>query len=225
MLVPLVAAIPLVLAFVRDPAPRRAEVKAARSRSRLPTSVMVCWVMVVLAIATEWGIGFWGAQYLERRYDLASAEAVTFMAIFFGGTVVGRVVSSRVLARFDARFVLYAALGTGAASVIGLWGFRLLPVGLFMLAIAGMSLGNYFPLILSVAFSQAGDEVERISSGSAQAIGIALLAVPLALAYLGDQIGLVDAIGLLALLPLVMLALLFSADSRSMARSHQTVSP
>jgi fucose permease len=134
-------------------------------------------------------------------------------------------VSSRVLARFDARFVLYAALGTGAASVIGLWGFRLLPVGLFMLAIAGMSLGNYFPLILSVAFSQAGDEVERISSGSAQAIGIALLAVPLALAYLGDQIGLVDAIGLLALLPLVMLALLFSADSRSMARSHQTVSP
>jgi fucose permease len=225
MLVPLVAAIPLAVAVARDPAPRRDRVAQARARGRLPASVMVCWVMVVLAIATEWGIGFWGAEYLERRYDLAAAEAVTCMGVFFGGTVVGRVVSSRVLGRFDTRSVLNAALAAGAISVVGLWGFRLLPVGLVMLAVAGMSLGNYFPLILSVAMAEAGDEVERISSGSAQAIGLALLLAPLTLAYLGDRIGLVDAVGLLALLPLVMLGLLHGAGSRSEAPSGQAVSP
>ena len=210
MLVPLVLAVPLALYIWRHPATQAAAENAAHQGGRLPRAVLVCWVMVVLGIATEWGIGFWGAQFLERRYDLTESRAVTLMAVFFGGTVLGRIVSSRVLRHFDTRAVLSVVLWAGTISVFSLWAFPAIPVGMVMLAVAGMSLGNLFPLVLSVAVAQAGDQVERISSGSAQAVGIALLTVPVTLGYVGDQIGLVDAVGLLTILPVVMIALLLA---------------
>lgn len=210
---PLLAAIPLAMWFMGQPLRSGVDRVVPGPRTKLPPAILLCWAMIVLAIATEWGVGFWGAQFLESRYDVTAERGVTFMAVFFGGTVVGRIITSRLLIRFGRREVLYAALWLGGLSVLGLWGFRWLPVGLVMLALAGMSLGNFFPLILSVAISHAGDEVERISSGSAQAIGLALLTVPISLAYLADQIGLVDAVGLLAVLPLVMLGLFFSGES------------
>ncbi|ABE34206.1 major Facilitator Superfamily protein [Paraburkholderia xenovorans LB400] len=188
--------------------------------SRVPFSVVLSWLMVVLGIGAEWGVGFWGAQYLEIRLSLSPAEAVSMMAFFFGGTVLGRLVSSRLLAVLDGRIMLPAVILLGGIAIFTLWISELRLGTLASLVTAGMCLGNFFPLIISNAIRLAPTRVTLISVGATQAVGVSLLIVPIALGYLGQSIGLVNAVGILAVLPALMVVANFCASSctRSSAR-------
>lgn len=173
--------------------------------------VMLCWLMVLLGIAAEWGLGFWGAQFLESRLGLAPATAVSLMSLFFGGTVFGRLVSSRLLSIFDGRTMLFAVIFLGGGAILTLWGVAHIASTVVALAVAGMCLGNFFPLILSNGIRLAPDRIGLISVGATQAVGIALLIVPLTLGYIGERIGLVNAIGMLVAMPASMAIALYIA--------------
>ncbi|MET3133643.1 fucose permease [Oxalobacteraceae bacterium GrIS 1.11] len=163
--------------------------------------ILLCWLMVILGIAAEWGLGFWGAQFLESRLGLAPAAAVSLMAVFFGGTVCGRLVSSRLLGIFDGRSMLYAVIFLGGGAIFALWSVPQLASTVLALAVAGMCLGNFFPLILSSGIRAAPDRVGLVSVGATQAVGVALLVVPIGL-------------GMLVALPVLMaLALFFTAPA------------
>ncbi|KMN82803.1 MFS transporter, partial [Chromobacterium violaceum] len=107
------------------------------ARGGVPLAVALCWVSVLLGIGAEWGIGFWGAQFLESRLGLGPAQAVSLMSVFFGGTVFGRLVSSRLLARFDGRSMLMAVILLGGVAILGLWASALPAVTIAALALAG----------------------------------------------------------------------------------------
>jgi fucose permease len=179
----------------------------ARDSLNLPIAVVAVLGMILLGIATEWGVGFWGAQFLEIRLGVGPERGVTLMAAFFGGTVIGRLVASRLLRRFTVHHLLIFAIVMGGLVVSILWGVPLLATALPALVVAGMCLGNFFPLILSIANEYAPTQPARVSSGSTQAVGIALLVVPIFLGRLGTTIGLENAVGLLAFLPIAMLLL------------------
>jgi fucose permease len=208
-----VCAIALTLVLIVFRAPDGSGAASASSRSGhshatrasgVPVAVALSWLMVVLGIGAEWGIGFWGAQFLESRLALAPAEAVSLMAFFFGGTVFGRLVSSRLLAVFDGRVMLFAVIFGGGAAILALWLSEQSIGTIAALTIAGMCLGNFFPLIVSNAIRLEPARVGLISVGATQAVGVALLVVPFALGFASREIGLVDAVGLLAVLPVLM---------------------
>jgi len=183
----------------------------APARGRLPLRVLLVLGMILLGIATEWGIGFWGAQYLEIRLLLDPGEAVTMMSIFFGGTVVGRIAASRLLLVVAVRPLLVALIVLGGISVAVLalsTGDALAWAALFM---GGACLGNFFPLILSLANEFAPDRPTDVSRGATQAVGLALLIVPFVIGQLGETVGLVTAVGLLAFFPIAMLGLMILA--------------
>jgi hypothetical protein len=52
-----------------------------------------------------------------------------------------------------------------------------------------------------------------ISVGATQAMGVSLLVAPIALGYVGRSIGLINAVGILAVLPLLMAAAYVCASS------------
>lgn len=212
MAVPAVALAVLLIAFRSSLPPKQltqGEIAKADTRvgelARLPVGVYACWLMILLGIAAEWGIGFWGAQFLEAGLSVDAATGVTLMTVFFGGTVFGRLVSSRLLTLFDGRTMLMVAMIGGLVSILILWGSSFMPVTIAALALAGMCLGNFFPLILNAAIGQAPHRINVISSGATQAVGVALLVVPVTLGQIGQWIGLVNAVGLLMLLPLLMM--------------------
>lgn len=194
-----------------------ADAPDAGGMARIPLPVLLCWVMVLLGIGAEWGVGFWGAQFLESRLGLEPAHAVRLMAVFFGGTVFGRIVSSRMLAVFDVRAMLLIVIVLSSSALLLLWGSAHSSTTVVALAVAGMCLGNFFPLIISNAIRLAPHRVGLISVGATQAVGVALLVVPIVLGYVGQTIGLVNAIGMLALLPLLMAAAYLLAARRRAA--------
>ncbi len=180
---------------------------AVGGQGRLPPALYLVLAMIFLGIATEWGIGFWGAQFLEVQLSVSATTGVTLMSVFFGGTVLGRLFASRLLRAFELQTMLVATILLGGASVLLLWAVPIFAVVAVALAVAGMCLGNFFPLILSIANDVVPERPGAVSAGATQAVGFALLVVPLLLGRLGETIGLADAIGLLALLPLIMLVL------------------
>ncbi|MBX9349055.1 MFS transporter [Chromobacterium vaccinii] len=209
----------LALALVLPlPAPAGRPTPAAASnkssRGGVPLAVALCWGSVLLGIGAEWGIGFWGAQFLESRLGLGPAQAVSLMSVFFGGTVFGRIVSSRLLIRFDGRNMLMAVILLGGGAILALWASSLPSATIAALALAGMCLGNFFPLLISNAIRLEPDHVGLISVGATQAVGVSLLVVPIALGYIGQVAGLVNAIGMLVILPLLMAAACLAAGYR-----------
>ena len=180
---------------------------------RLPLAVLLVLGMVLLGIATEWGIGFWGAQFLEARLALEPGQAVTMMSVFFGGTVAGRIAASRLLRVFEVRTMLIALILLGGSAVATLALSQSTTVAWIALFVGGACLGNFFPLILSVANEIAPNRPTDVSRGATQAVGLALLIVPFVIGQLGESLGLTTAVGLLAFLPLGMLALLFAAKA------------
>lgn len=184
---------------------------ASGATGSLPLGVVLALGMILLGIATEWGIGFWGAQFLEVRLGLEPGPAVTLMSVFFGGTVVGRIAASRLLRVFEVRPMLLAMVVLGGASVAALALSPSTTVAWLALFLAGACLGNFFPLILSVANELAPDRPTDVSRGATQAVGLALLIVPFVIGQLGGTLGLETAVGLLAVLPVGMLALFFLA--------------
>ncbi|MBD8555184.1 MFS transporter [Rhizobium sp. CFBP 8762] len=187
------------------------------TQGKVTLPVLVLVGMILFGIATEWGIGFWGAQFLEEKLNTSPETGVTLMAVFFGGTVCGRILVSRLLAFFEVNVTLVAMIFLGGASVLALWAVPLFSVSMVALALAGMCLGNFFPLILATANEYAPQHTRAISAGATQAVGLALLTVPILLGQLSESIGLENALGLLSALPLLML-LMFAVATRMKTR-------
>lgn len=185
---------------------------------RLPVYIVLALGTILLGIATEWGLGFWGAQFLETKLSMAPGEAVTTMSIFFGGTVIGRVAISRLLLVFRLLPMLVTMIVLGGVSVATLSFSNTEETAWIALFLGGACLGNFFPLILAVANEYAPERATDVSRGATLAVGLALLTVPYVVGRLGDWVGLETIVGLLAFLPLGMLALL--ALSR-LARSRR----
>ncbi|MEX3628914.1 MAG: MFS transporter [Burkholderia sp.] len=71
------------------------------------TPLMSLWVLVILGISAEWGVGFWGAEYLKDTVAGNASAAATLMSVYFGGTVAGRLASSALLRRLRPLTLLW----------------------------------------------------------------------------------------------------------------------
>ncbi len=213
LLVPVVAMLALLVVFrtIRDDAATEARHPGIVDSGGLSINVILCWLLVFLGITAEWGIGFWGAQFLEARLNVQATTAVSLMSVFFGGTVFGRIVSSRLLTRFDGRFMLLAVIIVSDLAIAVTWFSSSFAIVLSALALAGMCLGNFFPLIVATAMRLAPDRLGLVSTGSTQAVGLALLVAPITLGLMAESMGLVNAVGTLVVIPVLMILTLFLA--------------
>lgn len=211
MFLPLVALLPLLCVLPKNipqSPPGAGSTQAAVSQSkptRLPLVAYLMFGMIFLGIAAEWGIGFWGAQFLEEQLSLTPASGVAMMSVFFGGTIAGRIIVSRLLMHFRIQGILLWTIILSGLGMLLLWLVPTTTAAVIALLITGACLGNFFPLILSVATWQPPELLSKISAGATQSVGLALLLAPLFLGKLGEEVGLVPAMGTLIVIPPVML--------------------
>lgn len=193
--------------FTRPGEPRAAAAKPAARPAQGAAHhkvVITFWVLVFCGNAVEWGIGNWGPQVLQDKLHLPTPSAVQLMGFYFGATIAGRILNTRLLRRFECEqlFLTYIALG-GAAVVLFLVSTSL-PVAAVALVVAGACLGCFYPLNLATAMKYAPDDVSLITSGAAKCSGLSLLLMPLTLGYVSDQYDLLTAIFILGAIPPIM---------------------
>jgi fucose permease len=183
--------------------------------SRLPRAYWAYWAVIFIAVAIEWCMIFWAADFLENVVGLRRETSSALLSVFLGAMIVGRVIGSRLTHTISSRRLLPYAVG---AVVVGFPLFWLGPVAIINIAglfIAGLGVANLFPLTLSTAVTVAAELPDAASARISMAAGLAILIVPQTLGSLADQIGIGSAYGVVVLLLLAMVVALILANRLS----------
>ncbi|MBP0944449.1 MFS transporter [Pseudomonas alliivorans] len=163
------------------------------------------WALVILGISAEWGVGFWGAEYMKTHVQTSASVAATLMSLYFAGTVCGRLASSFALRRLSPLSLLTTVIFSAIATLLVLSLIQGLAGTAVFTFVLGACLGNFFPLILGSAMRVAPHASSALSTQASQAVGVALLLAPFLLGVLSERIGVEAAFSLLIIYPLLML--------------------
>jgi fucose permease len=180
----------------------------------------VFWVagaMLICTTAVEWCITSWGATFVQGAADVTADAAVTLMAGYFAGVLVGRILGSRLARRHDPALLLAFALGIAAVGFAVLWPATVSVQALAGLVLLGVGIGNLFPMALSVAVALAPGMAVLASGRAVAMTSIAVLLAPLAVGALADASSLKVAL-LVVPVALVLAAAALALVHRAAAR-------
>jgi fucose permease len=189
------------------------------ARGRLPGVFWIAATMLFCTTAAEWCVTAWGATFVQGAADVSADTAVSLMAGYFGGVVVGRTVGSRLARRYDPARLLAFALALCAAGFAILWPATAPGQALAGLTLLGVGIGNLFPMGISVTVALAPD---RSALASARAVGVTSFAVLLAPLTVGT---LADATSLTAALAVVPVTLALAAAALTLVRRAAAAAP
>ncbi len=200
----------LALRFIRTPAPERqiSHSSPAERSARLPGLFWVYWIVIVLSVAAEWSVIFWGSAFLQEVGRLNKSTAAASMSFFLGAMLLGRIVGSR-LARFHAADRLL--VGASLLAVLGFTLFWLhphLPWRLVGLSVLGLGIANLYPLTVSTALSIVPDRSEQAGARLSLGSGVAVFSAPLLLGWAADSFSVWQAYGIVAVLLALIVATL-----------------
>lgn len=223
LLLPAVLLLAMLRLAVHDPVPESRPPAATDPHPtapvRLPLAFWLFWIVLAFSIAIEWSIGLWAADMLIATRGVAPEVAALLVSSYYGAMMLGRIVGS-ILARYTTseRVLLLSML----AALIGVPIFWLVPglvPGLIGLAIAGLGIGNFFPMALSATIGTAPSAINVATSRALLAGGVAMLFAPFMMGVLADRIGLQMAFATVPVLLLLMLAVLLLARQRTHRRA------
>ena len=214
----LVALLPLLL-YPRMGSARSAAGSAANlpeplaPAAPLPARYWALWFALLLAVAVEFCLIAWGADFLENVHGLPRATAARTVSLFLGGMVLGRLATGALVRRRPAQQVVIGAILLAAAGYLLFWLAPSAAGSQLGLAVAGLGVAGLYPLILTIGIAAAGAQTTLASARAVLASGLAILLLPLLLGRLADSVGIADAYAVVGLL-LAALLLLMAAQSR-----------
>ena len=126
------------------------------------------WALVILGISAEWGVGFWGAEYIKTHVQTSASVAATLMSLYFAGTVCGRLASSYALRRISPLTLLSSVILSAIATLLMLSFIEGLVGTAIFIFVLGACLGNFFPLILGSAMRIAPQASSALSTQASQ---------------------------------------------------------
>jgi MFS family permease len=173
------------------------------ARGRLPGMFWIAAAMLFCTTAAEWCITAWGASFVEDAAEVSTDTAVTLMAGYFGGVLVGRALGSRLARRHDPARLLALALAVAAVGFAVLWPSKAPAQALVGLSLLGIGLGNLFPMGMSVTVALTPEQAALASGRAVAVTSFAVVLAPLTVGTLADATSLTAALGVVP----VMLAL------------------
>jgi MFS family permease len=194
--------------------------------SRVLPPVFWGWCAVIaFCVSVEWSVAYWAASFLQGEAGLAAA---TLMGAYFVALLFGRIIGSRLARSVRPGKLLVGAVFLAAAGFLPFWLAPVvfpasLPTTLASVAglcVAGLGIGNLYPLGASLATGAASERVDLATSRLALTVGSALLIVPPSLGLIADRVGIGNAYAIVAALLLAAAVLAITVD-RSAQRSEK----
>lgn len=192
-----------------EPAPpARVEVAPRRPAQRLPGAYWRAWLVIVVAVALEFTIVYWGASLIGIRTGAGTSEATTAAAAFLLGMIASRIALAAGLGTHAARLrVTSLALGAVIVGALVTWQATSLVISAAGLFVAGLGVGPLYPVGIAFALSLVREAPEAAAARATLATGVALIGAPFLLAVTAERIGLENAWPLVAVAALVAIAL------------------
>jgi MFS family permease len=174
---------------------------------RLPLIYWAYWLLILLAVAIEFCILFWAADYLEKVIGLPRADAAAAVSAFLVAMLAGRAAASRLLAHHPASRMLLISLLVAGAGFMLFWLSNAAIPALAGLMVAGLGVAGVFPIGNALALATVPRRMVEGSARLSLAVGLAVLLLPLLLGRLADLAGIRPAYAVVAVLILLALVL------------------
>jgi MFS family permease len=177
-------------------------------KKRLPPIFWLFWLVGFLAVSTEWCVGFWGIDFLNKVGGFSKSDSALVMGLYFVIMVFSRIIVSRLIRHFPANILLPLS---AAFILVGFPAFWLAPdpvISILSLLFMGLGIANLVPLNVPTAISLAPAQADLISARLISASGLALLISPFVLGWLADLVGIQQAFGLILILATSMFGLM-----------------
>ena len=181
---------------------------------KLPGCYWLFWLALMLGIAVEYCIIYWGADVVEKVLGFSKNTATQSVSLFMVGMIVGRFFGSRLLERISAMKLLWASILLSVFGFILFWSGVTPLLGIIGLALLGLGGANFYPVIVSLAIASAGELKAKAGARATLATGTAILFLPLVLGMLSDRMGIRSAYSIVALLFGLLAATLWWAERR-----------
>jgi fucose permease len=187
--------------------PRSLPPAAGRRRvsRKLPAAFWLAAAILFLGTSAEWSIGYWGAEFLDRKGGLSSSTAAAAMSAFYLAMAAGRFAGSRLAHRFPERTLLLGTLAIAIAGFPALW-LAPMPLRLAGLFVTGLGIASIYPLVMSVGIAAVPSAPDVAAARMLLAGSSAVLMAPFVLGVLADLIGIRMAFGVA--LPLLAIGLI-----------------
>ena len=114
----------------------------------LAPAILALGTGIGLYVAAEMGVSSWLVRFLAAA---PLTVATTSLGLFWGGLMLGRLVSARFADRFDHLRLATAASAASAVALAGAIAVPAIPVQIALFALVGFTLGPIYPLIMAVA--------------------------------------------------------------------------
>lgn len=189
------------------------------SRMKLPQSFWLYWMALIMGVAAEWSVSFWGADYLNRVVGIPSTPASTLMSLFFLAAVIGRFIMSRLTRHLTVEQLLLPVLGVAMGGFALFWLGTVAWINIVGLFIAGLGIANMFPLTVTATTNRIPRYADLASARATFGGGLAMFFSPLILGRIADLVDLRHAFGLILLL-FVMVGVFTLLASRAVKRAY-----
>ena len=186
-----------------------------QNSGRLPRVFWAFWALVLMVVAIECCMSYWGADYLEQAAGLKRADAALSMTLFLGAMALGRILGSGLVRLRPARELIVYSLALCALGFGLFWATALPVLALAGLLLIGLGVANLYPLVVSLAIRAAGEQTASASARCTLASGFAVLVLPLLLGGLADWTGIRRAYAVVPVIILLAFILLQNAVRRA----------
>lgn len=180
--------------------PERSQTTPSMLRQGLPKRFWLYWGVLFLAVAIEFCLFFWGADFLETGLGWEKSNAVSAMSLYRVAGFMGRVLGSGLSRKIRGERLLMGAIAFAGLGFPLLWLGQVALLNLFGLAIAGIGVANFYPLISALALGTVGAQSDAASARLAIAVGMAIFVAPFLLGWIADQVEIWQAMGFVMVL-------------------------
>ena len=179
----------LLLRFGGSPQSASARKIPAKQTGKLPGMYWIWWLALMLGIAVEYCIIYWGADYVEKVLGFSKNTATQSVSLFMAGMIIGRFFGSRLLERVPPMKLISGSISLSVFGFALFWSGISPLLGLVGLLLLGLGGANLYPVLVSMAIASAGELKAEAGARATLATGTAILFLPLVLGIVSDKMG------------------------------------
>lgn len=179
----------LLLRFGGSPQSASARKIPAKQTGKLPGMYWIWWLALMLGIAVEYCIIYWGADFVEKVLGFSKNTATQSVSLFMAGMIIGRFFGSRLLERVPPMKLISGSISLSVFGFALFWSDISPLLGLVGLMLLGLGGANLYPVLVSMAIASAGELKAEAGARATLATGTAILFLPLVLGIVSDKIG------------------------------------
>jgi len=163
--------------------------RAAGNRRPLPRRYWLVWGVMLCCIAGEFATTLWASDVVRDRAGASAAFATGAITAVVGGMCAGRIVGSRLAARWSGTAVLAPALLVALLGTALFWSATAPVPAVIGLACLGLGVGPTYPLAADLATRISDGQPDRAAGYASYAAGLAVGVGPFALGAFADRAG------------------------------------